>query len=73
MSGGPIIGLLHHHRGHDLWWNLAAAKGDADAVTPRDKVAAKMMPAQLAESQKLAREGKPKAHRLRPVRADHHN
>ena len=42
------------------WWNLAAAKGDADAVKNRDIVAAKMTPAQIAEAQKLAREWQPK-------------
>ena len=43
-----------------MWWNLAAAKGDADAIKNRDKVVAKMTPAQIAEAQKLAREWKPK-------------
>ena len=43
-----------------MWFNLAAAKGDADAIKSRDNVAAKMTPAQISEAQKLAREWKPK-------------
>jgi uncharacterized protein len=43
-----------------VWLNLAAAGGDKEAAEARDKVAAKMAPAQIAEAQKLAREWKPK-------------
>jgi uncharacterized protein len=43
-----------------MWFNLAAASGDKDAVKARDVVAAKMAPTQIAEAQKLAREWKPK-------------
>ena len=50
-----------------MWFNLAAARlpaldtKDRDrAVKNRDLVAAKMIPAQIAEAQKLAREWKPK-------------
>ena len=39
-----------------MWFNLAAAQGDAEAAKSRDRVAARMTPAQLAEVQKLARE-----------------
>ena len=46
-----------------MWWNLAAAKGNAVAVKNRDKVAAKMTSTQIAEAQKLAREWKPKPER----------
>lgn len=49
------------------WFSLAASRFDASekekrekAVTNRDKAAAKMTPAQIAEAQKLAREWKPK-------------
>jgi uncharacterized protein len=42
-----------------MWFSLAAASGDTDAATNRDKVAARMTPAQVAEAQKLAREWKP--------------
>ena len=41
-----------------MWLNLAAAKGDTDAIKNRDRVATKMTPAQIAEAQKLAREWK---------------
>jgi hypothetical protein len=43
-----------------MWFNLAAAKGDADAIKNRDRVSTMMTPAQIAEAQKLAREWKPK-------------
>ena len=43
-----------------MWFNLAAASGNKDAVKARDIVAAQMTPAQIAEAQKLAREWKPK-------------
>jgi uncharacterized protein len=41
------------------WANLAAAAGAKDAIEFRDKTAARMTPAQIAEAQKLAREWKP--------------
>ena len=48
------------------WWNLAGTSYDASlkemrdvAIAGRDKVTAKMTPAQIAEAQKLAREWKP--------------
>jgi TPR repeat protein len=43
-----------------MWFNLAAAKGDEIAKRNRDKVAATMTPAQIAEAQQLALEWKPK-------------
>jgi len=50
-----------------MWFNLAAARSPASqtemrdrAVKNRDRVAAKMTPAQIAEAQRLAREWKPK-------------
>ena len=46
-----------------MWWNLAAVKGNTDAIKNRDVVAAKMTPTQIAEAQKLAREWKPKPER----------
>ena len=46
-----------------MWFNLAAANLPKEArdiaVRNRDRVAAKMTPAQIAEAQKLAREWKP--------------
>ncbi len=39
------------------WYNLSAARGGmAGNTTPRDYVASKMTPAQIAEAQRLARE-----------------
>ena len=38
------------------WFNLAAVSGDAEFATARDQVATMMLPAQIAEAQKLARE-----------------
>lgn len=46
---------MDYVRAH-IWFNLAAVKGDADAVKGRDFVAGKMTPQQMAEAQKLARE-----------------
>ena len=39
-----------------MWWSLAAAKGDEDARKARDKFAKSMIPADLSEAQRLARE-----------------
>jgi hypothetical protein len=43
-----------------MWFNLAAAGGEKGSVHFRDVLAARMMPTQIAEAQKLAREWKPK-------------
>jgi hypothetical protein len=50
-----------------MWFNLAAAGGDKDAVISRDRIAAQMTPAQVAKAQKLAREWKPKSTPLSAV------
>jgi uncharacterized protein len=42
-----------------MWFNLAAVSGDKKATSNRNKVSARMTPAQIAEAQKLAREWKP--------------
>jgi TPR repeat protein len=39
-----------------MWWNLAAAQGDEEAVKNRDIAAGMMTPAQIAKAQRLARE-----------------
>ena len=39
-----------------MWYNLAAAQGNKNAVKYRDLVAHKMTQQQIAEAQKLARE-----------------
>ena len=49
-------GVVQDHVRAHMWWNLAATKGDADAVKNRDIVAAKMTTQKIAEAQKLARE-----------------
>jgi uncharacterized protein len=54
-SGVPQDYVIAH-----MWLNLSAPRGNKEAVTVRDMVAAKMTPAQIAEAQKLAREWKPK-------------
>ena len=38
------------------WFNLAAARGNASALTHRIEVAREMSPDQVAEAQRLARE-----------------
>ena len=37
-----------------MWFNLAASRGEAEAVTERDALAARMAPEQVAEAQKQA-------------------
>ena len=39
-----------------MWWNLYAAQGNEGARDNRNRVAAKMSDAQIAEAQRLARE-----------------
>ena len=39
-----------------IWWNIAAAQGNADAEKHRDAVAAKLDAASLAEAQRLSKE-----------------
>ena len=39
-----------------MWFNLAAAKGNAGSVKNRDQATKMMTPLQIAEAQKLARE-----------------
>ena len=43
-----------------MWFNLAAARGTKGAAEWRERLAARMTPAQIAEAQKLASEWKPK-------------
>jgi len=39
-----------------MWLNLAAAQGQEEAVTDRDKIAEKMTSEQIDQAQRLARE-----------------
>ena len=43
-----------------MWFNLAASRGSGMGASDRDRVAAMMTPAQIAEAQRLAREWAPK-------------
>ena len=54
-QGVPKDYVLAH-----MWMDLAAAKGNKEAVKVRDLLEKRMTPAQLAESQRLAREWKAK-------------
>ncbi len=62
------LGLLHQYgRGvpqdfvqAHMWFNLAAEQGEKKAKKYRDLLAEKMILAQIAEAQRLAREWKPK-------------
>lgn len=58
-------GVLQDYVLAHMWFNLAAARSApnphrGEAARSRDLVAEKMMPAQIAEAQRLAREWKPK-------------
>ena len=44
-----------------MWFNLAASRGDTGAAEQRDSLAEKMVPAERADAQKLAREWRPAA------------
>ena len=50
-QGVPMDDVRAH-----MWFNLAAVKGDANAVKSRDLAAKLMNAQQIAEAQKLARE-----------------
>jgi len=61
-------GVAQDYTQAHMWFNLAAANlpekaGRDKAVSNRDRVAAKMTPAQITQAQKLAREWKPKPER----------
>jgi TPR repeat protein len=49
-------GVVQDYTRAHMWWNLAAVKGDSNAVENRDIVAKRMTTQQIAEAQKLARE-----------------
>ena len=38
-----------------MWFNISAANGATDAATNRDKVAAKLLPADISEAQRRAK------------------
>jgi TPR repeat protein len=49
-------GVLQDSVKAHMWFNLAAAKGDADGAHNRDSLAKRMTPQQIAEAQKMARD-----------------
>ena len=66
ITAQTVVGLMYYFNyGGDyvsahMWFNLAAARGNAFAEMFLKDTADKMTPAQIAEAQKLAREWKPK-------------
>ena len=48
------LGVLQDYVEAHMWFNLAASRGEAAAVSERDAVAAKMTPAQIAAAQQRA-------------------
>jgi hypothetical protein len=53
-AGVPQDYVLAH-----MWFNLAGAQGNEDAIRNRDNIAKAMTPDQIAEAQRLAREWRP--------------
>ena len=49
------LGVLQDYVEAHMWFNLAASRGEAAAVSERDALSEKMTPAQVAEAQALAR------------------
>ena len=49
-------GVLQDYVYAQMWWNIAASLGNKKASENRDLVAKEMIPPQLAEAQRLARE-----------------
>jgi len=54
-------GVTQNHVIAHMWFGLAAAMGERDAARNRDIAAAKLTPAQIAETQRLMREWEPKS------------
>ena len=68
-AGGQVLLAVNYEEGQGvpqdyvlahMWYNLAGASGDPNGTKNRDRIARKMMPGQIAEAQRLAREWKPK-------------
>jgi TPR repeat protein len=55
------LGVTQDYVQAHMWYNLAAAQSEKGAGKIRDLLAEKMTPEQIAEAQKLAREGKARA------------
>lgn len=52
-------GVLQDFIQAHMWYNLSAAQGEVRSAEARDALAKQMIPAQIAEAQRLAREWKP--------------
>ena len=64
VTAQTVVGLMHYFNYGDyvsayMWFNLAAAQGNAFAEMFLRDTADKMTPAQIAEAQKLTREWTP--------------
>jgi TPR repeat protein len=64
VTAQTVVGLMYYFNYGDrvsayMWFNLAAAQGNAFAEMFLRDTAGKMTPDQIAEAQKLAREWKP--------------
>ena len=64
VTAQTVVGLMYYFNYGDrvsayMWFNLAAAQGNAFAEMFLRDTADKMTPDQIAEAQKLAREWKP--------------
>ena len=57
---GQGLGVPRDYVQAHMWVNLAAAQGNENARRARDRLAARMTRAQLTDTQRLAREWKPK-------------
>ena len=53
------LGALQDYVLAHMWFNLAASRGEMEALKERDAVMGKMTPQQVAEAQKRAREWRP--------------
>jgi len=56
-------GVPHDYVIAHMWLNLSAAQGYGNAIINLHIIASRMIPEQIAEAQKLAREWKPKLER----------
>ena len=63
LSYATGLGVPQDNTHAYMWLSVAAARGDPDAISNRNRVARQMTPAQIAEAQKLAREWKSKPER----------
>ncbi len=62
--GAPQDYVLAH-----MWFNLAASRGEMEALKERDALTAKMIPAERAEAQRRAREWRPRGGETRGPKA----